>query len=311
MNDNVTIPVDAETAKGPPILQDPLKDQPPLVAQPQLHPDADPAQIAHKALQSVIDQQTQQGLLKVPNTPQPGGTLYNVNSFLQYLNLNRADVPPFKGAQQPAGNWVDQVQQLVGGAEGLETRAYWDPLSQERKVYGTYVQPGQKPVSDKPNITIGYGYNITGNSDSRDVFKKQLGFSDADYDAVLNGTKTITADQALKLRDYKLYEMNGYLNNMVKVPLTDYQRAALVSMVYNFGPGGFNKTGIPAALNAGKSPQEVAQLIKNASPAQKKLQSRRDIEAATFLGARGGSALASQPGPSAPLAQGDSGADAS
>lgn len=276
------------TPEQPPIIP---SAQPPILQDPGLHPDVDPDQIAHTAMKQVIDKQTQQGSLKVPNTPIPGATTYNVDSFLNYLHMNQADVPPFKGAAVPQGGWFDQASQAIGGTEGFEGRAYWGIYAPERQTHGIFVKPGQVNANTKSEVSIGFGYNLTGNKDSRDVFKKQLGFSDADFDGVLNGTKEITPDEALKLRSLKIYEMNGYLNAYVKVPLQDYQRAALVSMVYNFGPGGFKKTGIPDALNAGKSPQEIAQLILRASPNQPKLQSRRQAEAQLFLGAKNGASM--------------------
>jgi GH24 family phage-related lysozyme (muramidase) len=270
--------------------------QPPLLPRdtgqpPLLSHENDPDWVAHAAMQKVIDQKTQDGSLVPSASPAQQGTLYDINSFLKYLNVNQAVVPPFKGAAVSDGGWFDQASQAIGGTEGFDGRAYHGVYSPLRKPGDIHVKPGEVNANTASEVSIGYGYNLTGNKDSRDVFKSQLGFSDSDYDAVLNGQKSITPDQALQLRGYMIYQANAYLSNMVKAPLTDYQRAALVSMVYNFGPGGFRKTGIPDAINKGETPAQVAQLIQNASPNQKKLQSRRNAEAQLFLGTKGGASL--------------------
>lgn len=247
------------------------------------------------ALQSQIDQKTLSGELRtqkqVDQQPATAGASWSLPSFFTYLKDNQAVTAPFPGAQQPNGGWFDQASKAIGGTEGFEGRAYHGAYSPLRKPGAPFVKPGEVVPGMKSEVSIGYGYNLTGNTDSRQVFSKVLGIGDKQFDDILNGSAEITPAQGEKLREYTIRQMNGYLDHYVKAPLTDYQRAALVSMVYNFGPGSFNKTGIPDAINSGKSPQEVAQMIVNASPAQPKLKGRRQAEAQLFLGVNDGASL--------------------
>lgn len=252
--------------------------------------ETNPQAIMSQALQSQIDQRTMSGELRVQQqvAQQPAaGTSWDLPSFFSYLKDNKAVVPQFQGAQQPAGGWFDQASQAIGGTEGFESKAYHGVYSPLRQQGDIYVKPGQFQPGMKSEVSIGYGYNLSGNRDSEQVFQNVLGIDKDRYTKIVNGEDGITPAEDMKLRDYMIYQANASLDRMVNKPLADYQRAALVSMVYNFGPGGFAKTGIPAAINAGADPQKIAQMIQAASPAQPKLKSRRQAEAQLFLGVNG------------------------
>ncbi|KVL67362.1 glycoside hydrolase family protein [Burkholderia ubonensis] len=252
----------------------------------------DPAQITHNALQNIIDAKTMGGELRVQRQvdaqPATAGPLWDLPSFSQYLKENAAVVPPFPGAAQDGGGWFAQADKAIGGSEGFEGRAYHGVYSPLRKPGDPFVKPGQVSDATQSEVSIGYGYNLTGNPDSRQVFQKVLGIGSADFDRIRNGEEGISPEQGLKLRQYMIYQANAQLDHLIGGKLlTDHQRAALVSMVYNFGPGNFQKTGIPTAIKAGEDPQAVAQKIRTASSRQRALSARRKAEANLFLGVNG------------------------
>lgn len=240
------------------------------------------------ALQAQIDQQYQSGELRVmkqveqqPVNPKAG---WNLDSFLTYMKGNKAVTPPFQGAEVPKGGWFDQAATAIGGTEGFEGRAYHGIYSPARKPGDIYVKPGQFVEGQKDEVSIGYGWNLAANPNSRSVFKDVLGIPDERYNRIVNGQDALSPAEGARLRDYAIYQANAGLDRLVTKPLNDHQRAALVSMVYNFGPRGFAATGIPAAINKGASDQEIATLISNSSPQQKKLANRRAFEANLYLG---------------------------
>ncbi|OXJ32677.1 hypothetical protein CFB82_20035 [Burkholderia sp. HI2714] len=252
----------------------------------------DPSQITHDALQNIIDTKTMSGELRVQrqvaDQPATAGALWDLPSFFQYLKENTSVVPPFPGAAQDGNGWFSQADKAIGGTEGFEARAYHGVYSPLRKPGDIFVKPGQVSDATKSEVSIGYGYNLTGNADSRQVFQKVLGIDSAGFDAIRDGRQGITPEQGLKLRQYMIYQVNAQLDHLVgNKPLPDYQRAALVSMLYNFGYGNFQKTGIPDLVKKGADPQVVAQKIRGASSSQKALQVRRNAEANLYLGVNG------------------------
>ncbi|OJB09071.1 hypothetical protein BGV52_15395 [Burkholderia ubonensis] len=271
---NLATPADAAASQGIP------------------NPDLDPAQITHGALQNIVDARTMSGELRVQrqvaNQPATAGALWDLPSFFQYLKENTSVIPPFPGAAQDGNGWFAQADKAIGGTEGFEGRAYHGVYSPLRKPGDIFVKPGQVTSQTTSEVSIGYGYNLTGNRDSRQVFQKVLGIDSAGYDKIVNGQASITPEQGLKLRQYMIYQVNAQLDTLLGgKSLTDYQRAAMVSMLYNFGYGNFKKTGIPDAIKAGADPQKIATMIRGASSSQKALQSRRNAEANLFLGVNG------------------------
>lgn len=248
--------------------------------------------MAHSALQDIIDAKTMGGELRVQRQlqqqPATSGALWDATSFFNYIKDNTAVVPQFPGASQDGNGWFAQADRAIGGTEGFEGRAYHGVYSPLRKPGDIFVKPGQVSSDTKSEVSIGYGYNLTGNSDSRQVFQKVLGIDSAGYDKIVNGEAGITPDQGLKLRQYMIYQTNSQLDHLLGgKAIPDYQRAALVSMLYNFGYGNFRRTGIPDAINAGAEPDKVAQMIRGASSSQKALQPRRNAEANMYLGVSG------------------------
>ena len=62
---------------------------------------------------------------------------------------------------------------------------------------------------------------------------------------------TCTQQQADAWFDEELPEYEGYINDMVTVPLEQHQFDALVSWVYNLGPANFGQSTLLKRLNAG------------------------------------------------------------
>ena len=71
---------------------------------------------------------------------------------------------------------------------------------------------------------------------------------------------TITEQIAEVMLDKELREYEGYVNDMVDVPLNPNQHAALVSFVYNLGPTNFASSTLLKRLNDGKYEDVPAQI---------------------------------------------------
>ncbi|SPA50609.1 glycoside hydrolase family protein [Cupriavidus taiwanensis] len=248
--------------------------------------DVLPENVMSNAMQQVAQERFQSGELR---TPPPPKTLWDPQKFFDYLGGAKAITQPFRGAKAPQGGWLDMVKQGVAGSEGFESRAYHGVFSPKRRPGDIYVRPGDYVDGQKDEVSIGYGWNIPGNPDSEKVFKEVLGIDADGFKAIKSGTGTITQGQADKLLEYGIYRANGYVDHMVKRDLKDHERAALVSLMYNLGPGGFKARGIAEAINSGASPEKVGEMIRNSSPSAKKLQPRRAAEANLWLGVAGAS----------------------
>jgi len=63
--------------------------------------------------------------------------------------------------------------------------------------------------------------------------------------------ESITHERAVELLDQDLQTARAAVDRLVTVPLTDQQRAALVSFVFNVGEGAFARSTLLRLLNAG------------------------------------------------------------
>jgi lysozyme len=96
---------------------------------------------------------------------------------------------------------------------------------------------------------------------------------------------TITMEEAEELLAHELKEYEGYINNIVTVPLKQNEFDALVSWVFNLGPSNLKSSTMLKVLNAGKY-QEVPEQIKRWNKVNGKvnegLVKRRKSEALLF-----------------------------
>ena len=98
---------------------------------------------------------------------------------------------------------------------------------------------------------------------------------------------SITMQEAEDLLAHELVEYEGYINDLVKVPLKQNEFDALVSWVFNLGPSNLKSSTMLKVLNAGKY-QEVPEQIKRWNKVNGKvnegLVKRRKSEALLFEG---------------------------
>lgn len=98
---------------------------------------------------------------------------------------------------------------------------------------------------------------------------------------------TITEDEAVSILQNDLEQYEGYVKRLVKVPLNQHQFDALVSFVFNVGPGNFQKSTLLKLLNRKQYDAVPAQLIRWTRANGKVLKGlvkRRQAEAALWSG---------------------------
>ncbi|MBP2301582.1 lysozyme [Azospirillum picis] len=105
----------------------------------------------------------------------------------------------------------------------------------------------------------------------------------------------ITRQQAEELLSADMAEAADAVDRLVSVPLTDNQRGALASFVFNLGPGSLGGSTLLRLLNAGASMESIGEQFGrwvNATVGGVKKQlpglvARRAAEKALFLGRNG------------------------
>lgn len=144
---------------------------------------------------------------------------------------------------------VDTVKRLIVGEEGLRLKVYRDPGA------GAW--------------TIGYGHKV------------QPGEPYHPYGPVTE----ITLEEANRLFDQDTRTATAAVTNYVKVPLTENQRAALISFVYNIGTGAFYGSTMLRRLNSGDyagAAAEFARWNKDDGKVVPILTARRERERVIF-----------------------------
>jgi lysozyme len=125
------------------------------------------------------------------------------------------------GGQMLTGGIADKIGKLITGAEGEKLTVYKDSGGAWTIGKGHLVKPGEKffPYGGSMSVTN-------------------------------TGVKTITKAQsdALFTADTKI--AHDAVSSAVKVPLSDNQFAALVSLVFNIGAGAFAESTLLRKLNA-------------------------------------------------------------
>jgi GH24 family phage-related lysozyme (muramidase)/uncharacterized protein YcbK (DUF882 family) len=97
----------------------------------------------------------------------------------------------------------------------------------------------------------------------------------------------ITQDQADRYLEQDAQVFTNAVRELVKVPLTIDQEAALISFAYNVGVGAFAESTLLKQLNSGNYqavPSEIARWINEGSPVEQGLRNRRAVEAKVWSG---------------------------
>ena len=124
------------------------------------------------------------------------------------------------------------------------------------------------------------GCKLTAYQDSVGVWTIGYGHTKGVYEGM-----TITQDQAEQMLLSELEEYEGYIKDMVTVPLTQNQFDALVVWVYNLGPTNFRNSTLLKELNAGNynaAGQEITRWNKAGGKVLAGLVKRREAEAQLF-----------------------------
>ena len=124
------------------------------------------------------------------------------------------------------------------------------------------------------------GCKLTAYQDSVGVWTIGYGHTKGVFDGM-----TITQEEAEQMLLTELEEYEGYIENMVTVPLTQNQFDALVVWIYNLGPTNFKNSTLLKELNAGNynaAGQEITRWNKAGGKVLAGLVKRREAEAELF-----------------------------
>jgi lysozyme len=142
--------------------------------------------------------------------------------------------------------WLQMAMDLAKEFEGCQLEAYPDPE------YGWKV------------ATVGYG---------------------ATGPAIVQGTVWTQAQADADLQ-YRMNGVGAHLDTLIKVPVSDEQKAAMCSLEYNIGIGAFERSTLLAMLNVGHVQGAADQFPvwnKSNGVVLDGLVKRRDAERALFL----------------------------
>ena len=97
----------------------------------------------------------------------------------------------------------------------------------------------------------------------------------------------ITQEGAEELLQEEMHEYEGYINDMVKVPLEQHQFDAMVSWVFNLGSGNLSSSTLLKKLNNSEYdevPEQIKRWNKAGGKVLEGLVRRREAEALLFSG---------------------------
>lgn len=162
-----------------------------------------------------------------------------------------------QAGQAVTGNVLDKIAALIGAAEGERLTVYPDEGGKWTIGRGHLIKPGERFWP--------YGGSMT---------------------VTNTGVRTITQDESDTLFAADMAPARNAVTNLVKVPLTDNQRAPLVSLVFNIGTGAFASSTLLRKLNAGDYTGAADQFLvwkKVGGVDSPGLLSRRQNERSIFL----------------------------
>lgn len=163
---------------------------------------------------------------------------------------------------------------FIKAEEGLRKYTYDDATGQT-------VKPSRGVIG---NPTVGVGFNLN-RPDAPKVMKEVLGITGKDYQMILEGRKALDESQVRTLFDYTIQEAEDIVNSKLgDVGLREHQRLALVSLAFNGGPSLIGPK-ITEAIRSGDWESARKEILHNSgSQSNKRLQGRRNREAAIFMG---------------------------
>lgn len=97
--------------------------------------------------------------------------------------------------------------------------------------------------------------------------------------------RTYSHDECMALLDSDLKPVHAAIKRLVKVPLTDYQRTALATFVFNTGIGAFTSSTLLKKLNAGDfqgARDQMQRWVFAGGKKWKGLMTRREVEMAIW-----------------------------
>jgi lysozyme len=127
-----------------------------------------------------------------------------------------------KAGQAVTGTLADKIAQLIGAAEGDVLTVYQDQGGLWTVGRGHLIKPGER--------FFPYGGSMTPTN---------------------TGQRDITQDESDALFAQDTAQARATVAAKVSVPLTDNQRAALISLTFNIGTGAFSGSTLLRNLNAG------------------------------------------------------------
>lgn len=220
--------------------------------------------IMHQAIQS----QLQNGGLVGPTkniTNFQTDSSQDTPSFLEEMGETIFGMSPevYDSSNKKAvGNYMQGRFDFIVGHEDYREKVYKDSLGKR---------------------TIGYGFNLD-EPTNRGLFKKVLAKTDAEFDAALNGTASLSAADSRILFEASAGQAERLITQKFgDIPLKGYQRTALVSLAYNhpnlIGPN------LTKAIRSGDL-KAAEHEIRNRSNKYKiaGIDNRRNLEADMFLG---------------------------
>ena len=103
----------------------------------------------------------------------------------------------------------------------------------------------------RKTLTTREGVRLKAYKDSVGVWTIGIGHTSAAGDPKVTPTLKITAEECDEIFTRDLAKYEKAVNDAVKVPVTQTEFDAMVSLCFNIGPGGFAKSSVVRRLNAG------------------------------------------------------------
>jgi GH24 family phage-related lysozyme (muramidase) len=151
------------------------------------------------------------------------------------------------------------------------------PTSAQKELETKPLPTGDKATAGADLIAELEGVRLTPYKDATGIWTIGYGH----VGGVNENTPPITIEEARDLLVADMHRYSQTIDEEVKGALTTNQRSALVSLIWNVGPGAFKNSRIPSLINTGKYADVPAEILKftHGIPALKR---RREREVETW-----------------------------